>query len=98
LPAKLEASAKTELATLRSSFPGVDLRPPVIRFGVPWRKILDAAEELDVDLIVMGSHGYEAVDRLLGTTAAQVANRAHRNVLVVHGTRQTSGAPGDPYR
>jgi nucleotide-binding universal stress UspA family protein len=70
----------------------------VIRFGVPWRKILDAADELDVDLIVMGSHGYGGFDRLLGTTAAQVANRARRNVLVVHGTPQHSGTPGDPYR
>jgi nucleotide-binding universal stress UspA family protein len=36
-----------------------------------------------VDLIVIGSHGYDALDRLLGTTAAKVVNHADRSVLVV---------------
>jgi nucleotide-binding universal stress UspA family protein len=43
-----------------------------------------------VDLIVIGSHGYHGLDRVLGTTAARVSNLARRNVLVVHGL---SGAP-----
>ncbi len=46
--------------------------------------ILRVADELDVDLIVMGSHGYAGWDRVLGTNAAAVANRAARNVLVIH--------------
>jgi nucleotide-binding universal stress UspA family protein len=33
---------------------------------------------------VIGSHGYDLVDRLLGTTAATVVNSATRDVLVVH--------------
>jgi nucleotide-binding universal stress UspA family protein len=41
------------------------------------------SDELDVDLIVLGSHGYYGMDRILGTTAANVANLAHRGVLVV---------------
>ncbi|MBN9163910.1 MAG: universal stress protein, partial [Myxococcales bacterium] len=36
----------------------------------PWRAICRAAVEDDVDLIVIGAHGYGMVDRLLGTTAA----------------------------
>ena len=35
------------------------------------------------DLIVIGSHGYGAIDRVLGTTAAKVVNHADRTVLVV---------------
>ncbi len=57
---------------------------PVIGQGQPWRAILEAAEEHDVDLIVIGSHGYHGIDRVLGTTAGKVANLARRNVLVVH--------------
>jgi len=46
--------------------------------------ILAQAEKLEVDLIVLGSHGYRGWDRVLGTTAATIANRSTRNVLVVH--------------
>lgn len=51
--------------------------------GAPWQAICDTARELDVDLIIVGSHGYGLVDRLLGTTAAKVVNHADRSVLVV---------------
>jgi nucleotide-binding universal stress UspA family protein len=57
---------------------------PVVRLGQPWRVIVAVADELAVDLIVLGSHGYHPIDRLLGTTAGKVANIAHRNVLVIH--------------
>lgn len=46
--------------------------------------ILEKAENLGVDLIVIGSHGYRGWDHVLGTTAASIANRSTRNVLVVH--------------
>lgn len=42
-----------------------------------------AAAKYDVDLIVVGSHGYHGWDRVLGTTASRVANLADRDVLVV---------------
>jgi nucleotide-binding universal stress UspA family protein len=57
---------------------------PVIGHGQPWRAILAAAEEENVDLIVLGSHGYHGLDRVLGTTAGKVANLARRSVLIVH--------------
>jgi universal stress protein F len=50
----------------------------------PYRAILAAADRLDVDLIVIGSHGYRGIDRILGTNAARVVNLGLRNVLVVH--------------
>jgi nucleotide-binding universal stress UspA family protein len=70
------------LTTTRAPQLGVDA--PIVRLGQPWRLILEVADELDVDLIVLGSHGYHGLDRILGTTAARVANVANRNVLVVH--------------
>ena len=55
----------------------------VARIGAPWSTICAAARELDVDLVVVGSHGYDAMDHLLGTTAAKVVNHCDRSVLVV---------------
>jgi nucleotide-binding universal stress UspA family protein len=54
-----------------------------IAIGAPWQAICRAATEDDVDLIVIGSHGYDTIDRILGTTAAKVVNHADRSVLVV---------------
>jgi nucleotide-binding universal stress UspA family protein len=45
--------------------------------------VCGAAKALDADLIVVGSHGYGTVDRLLGTTAAKIVNHAECSVLVV---------------
>ncbi|CAN5360480.1 universal stress protein [soil metagenome] len=55
----------------------------VTNVAVPWDGVCRTARERDVDLIVIGSHGYVGLDRLLGTTAAKVVNHADRNVLVV---------------
>jgi nucleotide-binding universal stress UspA family protein len=51
--------------------------------GTPWQAICDAAKAQSADLIVIGSHGYGGLDRILGTTAAKVVNHADRSVLVV---------------
>jgi nucleotide-binding universal stress UspA family protein len=78
------------VADLSSRFEGVEVKwqaPVVVANGQPWRAILEAAEELDVDLIVLGSHGHDGVDWILGTTAGKVVNLARRNVLVVHDRR-----------
>ena len=60
----------------------------VVASHEPWRAILDAADAVHADAIVLGSHGYRpVVDRILGTTAARVADRAHCLVVVVHEPR-----------
>jgi nucleotide-binding universal stress UspA family protein len=51
--------------------------------GTPWQTICEAARDRGVDLVVIGSHGYAGMDRLLGTTAAKVVNHAPCSVLVV---------------
>lgn len=84
LPRQMEQQATEELRALLGSPPS-RVVPPVLHFvSQPWRAILSFADELDVDLIVLGSHGYGGFDRILGTTAGKVANHATRNVLVVH--------------
>lgn len=55
-----------------------------IELGSPARVIVDYAEENDVDLIVMGSHGRSGVSRiLLGSVAETVVRRAPCPVTVV---------------
>jgi nucleotide-binding universal stress UspA family protein len=46
--------------------------------------VLAASEAHDVDLIVIGNHGYHGVDRILGTTAGRIIHRAKRDVLIVY--------------
>lgn len=53
------------------------------RLGQPADVLVSLAEELDADMVVIGSHGYGGIDRVLGTTAAKVVNRAPCSVLVV---------------
>lgn len=58
-----------------------------VAVGVPWQAICETARRDDVDLVVVGSHGYAGLDHLLGTTAAKVVNHATCSVLVVRDRR-----------
>jgi nucleotide-binding universal stress UspA family protein len=51
--------------------------------ATPWQAVCFSAQAHEVDLIVIGSHGYGGLDRVLGTTAARVVNHALCSVLVV---------------
>lgn len=84
LPAILAERARAQLEALAHGNPRADVEHPVIVVGQAWRAIVATADRLDVDLVVIGSHGYHGIDHLLGTTAGKVANHAHRNVLIVH--------------
>ena len=88
LPGHLIDVARREVATLLTSsggLRGVTVKDTIVRAGQPWRAIVEAAEEVKADLVVLGSHGYHGADRILGTTAGKVANLCRRDVLVVHG-------------
>lgn len=80
----LEQQAHAQLDSLAAGLPRAEAHPPVIGFGSAVASILEAAHDLDVDLIVIGSHGYFGIDRLVGTNAARIANHASSHVLVVH--------------
>jgi len=83
IPALLERLALRDLEKLAANVPA-ELRDKVrVLVGTPWQSIDHAAREEDVDLVVVGSHGYGTLDRVLGTTAAKVVNHADRAVLVV---------------
>ncbi len=64
-----------------------------VSVGAPWQAICAVARRVDADLIVVGSHGYGGIDRLLGTTAAKVVNHADCSVLVVREPTQPHASP-----
>jgi nucleotide-binding universal stress UspA family protein len=80
----LEQRANNELTELAGSLVPAGVRWTVkVEASTAWQAICQEAQTIDASLIVIGSHGYSAVDRLLGTTAARVVNHADRSVLVV---------------
>lgn len=62
--------------------------PPAISsdvlFGSPDSRIVETAEEMKADMIVLGSHGYNRWERLLlGSVSDSVVHHAHCSVLIV---------------
>jgi len=82
LTEELMAAAKKRLAEL-----GVELGVPEERqwleIGSPKLEIVRIAEENDVDLLVIGSHGRHGLALLLGSTANGVLHYAKCDVLAV---------------
>lgn len=56
---------------------------PDMRHGSPGNGILDAADELNADLIIIASHKPGLSDYFLGSTAARVVRHAQCPVLVM---------------
>lgn len=54
-----------------------------VRIGRVYRKILEEAEELGADLIIIGRHRPDVADYLLGSNAARVVRHATCSVYVV---------------
>jgi len=62
---------------------GLDAEPLLVQ-GPPVRKILEQADRLPADLLVVGSHGHGAMYNLLmGSVAEGVLHKSHVPVLVV---------------
>jgi universal stress protein A len=88
LPQELEIDqehmelARQRLQTLAEKL-GVDESECFVSQGSTRREILHLAKERNVDLIVIGSHGREGIQRLLGSTANAVLHGAPCDVLAV---------------
>ena len=88
LPAYLMRQAEAQLLAFAERAPHLHVELIVLDSGQPWRAIIETADWIGADMIVVGSHGYHWLDYLLGTNAGKVANLARRNVLVVHGQHE----------
>ncbi|WP_297500066.1 universal stress protein [Thermococcus sp.] len=57
---------------------------PVVRFGIPWEEIVKVAEEEDVSLIILPTHGKLGFSKeLFGSTAMRVLKKTFRPVLLM---------------
>lgn len=81
----LEREAKRDLDRVVATLPPGVVLQTVVHAGTPWQGICAAADQLKVDLVIIGSHGYSGIDKLTGTTAGKVVNHATQSVLVVRG-------------
>ena len=80
---RLEQEAREGLADYARKVPPELLGSSHVAVGSPWDAICREAARSSADLVVIGSHGYGGLDRVIGTTAAKVVNHCDRSVLVV---------------
>lgn len=53
--------------------------------GDPAEEILEVADKIDADLIVLGTHERSLIERALGmSVSGTVSRKTHRDVLIVH--------------
>lgn len=78
---RLEKSLATMAEECRKTVPDVTTQ---LSKGVPSSEIVKVGNEWEVDLIVMGTHGWSGLSHILvGSTAENVVRSAHRPVLTV---------------
>jgi nucleotide-binding universal stress UspA family protein len=82
----LEQRANDELTSMARTVPAEIVCETKVETGTAWQAICQAARAIDASLVVIGSHGYSGLDRVLGTTASRVVNHADCSVLVVRST------------
>ena len=85
MAATMQAEAKTSLNALAKQV----IKPPLtgealVRTGSPYLEISSLARKRDIDLIIIGTHGYTGLKHLfLGSTAERVVRHAPCPVLTV---------------
>ena len=85
----LETAGESAIADVvdRAEAAGIEDVSGVIEHGSPHREILDYADDHDVSLVVMGTHGRTGLDRyLLGSVAERVVRLSETPVLTVRQT------------
>jgi len=75
-------AAKTKLKELTNLHPEYTIEYNV-ELGQPAHAIIKAAEEINADLIVIGSHGKHGIQLLLGSTASAVLHHAKCDTLAL---------------
>lgn len=83
---KLEEEARTKAKLMENELKnaGFDVKVMVER-GIPHSRILEVAEEENVSIIVLGSHGRSNLSSvLLGSVSDHVIRHAKQPVMVIH--------------
>ena len=86
IPPSIHEKAKSDAAAGLKDLAGkhglADTAEVVVRDGHPSREILDFANKIGADVIVIASHDPGLADYLLGSVAARVVRHAHCSVFV----------------
>jgi universal stress protein A len=56
----------------------------IVEIGTARKKIIETANKLNSDLIIVGSHGMHGLRALLGSTCNAILHSAKRDVLVIY--------------
>ncbi len=82
--ATAEANAAIKAAKLAFEQAAVSVETSIIESHAAWRGVVEAAESIQADLIVMGSHGRSGLEKLvLGSVTQAVLSHTKLPVLVV---------------
>lgn len=82
--ATAEANEAIEAAKKAFQDHGISVTASIVEGHAIYRGILETAESVNADLLIMGSHGRRGLEKLvLGSVTAQVLSHAHLPVLVV---------------
>jgi nucleotide-binding universal stress UspA family protein len=80
-----EAAAQGATLAERAGF---EARSMAVEAAPTWKGIVEAADDHDASLIVLGSHGRTGLaSMLIGSVAEAVAAHSRRSVLIVHRRR-----------
>ena len=82
---RIDASMETQMKAFLAGAQEMDIAiTPMVRAGEPRKTIIDVAERLPADLLVIGAHNKRSVlDVVLGGTAGYVSRHAPCPVLMV---------------
>lgn len=80
----LDKTGENAAEELKAIAKAAGIKPDIeVRSGAAHNAILDQAEKLEADLILVGSHKPGLEDYLLGSTAARIVRHARCSVLVI---------------
>lgn len=83
-PNKADALLRAEAGAARARRAGLDAEARAALASSTWKGIIDVADELDVEVVVVGSRGPNGLREFArGSVAHDVATRAERPVLIV---------------
>jgi nucleotide-binding universal stress UspA family protein len=89
---RIMQGAQTGLDGMVERYKDVAELSTIVRQGVPWEEVRAVAEEIDADMIVIGTHGRKGLARaLLGSVAEKILRTSTRPVLTIHAGEAKSG-------
>jgi nucleotide-binding universal stress UspA family protein len=93
----VEEDARTRLVGLMSDIAGVKMQAVVRTSNATAQTIVDYANEANIDLIVMGTHGRTGIPHFfIGSVAERVVRTASRPVLTVRHREREFVVPDQP--